>query len=579
MSFPNASTAMASVLIDELCRNGLSHVVVAPGSRSAALAIAADADERLEVVVALDERSAGFWAVGYGKACGRPAAVVVTSGTAVANLTPAVVEADLSHTPFLILSANRPPELRGVGANQTIDQIGMFGTRTRWSEAVGAAEDLSSSNPYWRSIVCRAIASTLGLGNPPGPVHLDLAFREPIIPAVDDGRVVGAVFESETDGRSGQSPWTGASLDPPGIPVMAFPEELRQPAGVVVIGESRFAESGAMLAHNEGWPMIAEPTSSMRGGMALRSESGDLSLPAMTTAHHLVSNTSFVNAMAPDIVVKFGRANLSSAIETYSRNASQYVVVDPDGWADPGRGSQLMLKAVPISTRFSPPARSEWLDGWQRMDASVRRVIDGILDRLDLPTEPRAARDTVRAVGEGGTLIAASSMPIRDLNLFMEPKRMRIVGNRGASGIDGFVSTALGVAANCQSAPVALAGDLSVLHDSNGFLTTPRHDCVFVVINNDGGGIFSFLPQARLTTGFERLFGTPHGRSFAKLAAFHDVGYELIETADALIPAIELARQAGGVGLVEVRTDRQANMDLHRDLSEGVNHAIDRLIP
>lgn len=578
MRHPNWSTALARVVMDELARNRVTHVVIAPGSRSAALAIAAHSEPGLEVVVALDERSAGFWAVGFGKATGLPAAVVVTSGTAVANLVPAVVEADMALVPMIVLSANRPPELRQVGANQTIEQVGLFGSKVRWAAEIAVAEDRDGSNSFWRSTVCRAVSTAAGQGGSPGPVHVDLGFREPLVPMTNDGRTAGAEFVSETEGRWDGRPWTEVLVPAPGVPVMPLPDEFRQEAGLVVVGDTRFAEAAGLLAHNEGWPLIAEPPSSQRGGIGIGLDDGSEGRAAITTAHHLVGSEVFREAMPPDLIVRFGRANLSRSVDAYIGAAARKVVVDLDGWADPSHEADHVLRAVPISTRYEPPPPSVWLTEWQRLDAAIRRVVDGVLDRLDLPTEPRAARDVARAVPEFGTLIVASSMPVRDLNMFMEGKRMEVYANRGASGIDGFVSMALGVAASVSEPPVALAGDLSILHDSNGFLTKPRGDCVFVVVNNDGGGIFSFLPQAGTDIPFEALFGTPHAKSFALLAGFHGLGHTEITSAADLIPAIAAARESSGVHLIEIRTDRNANVELHRGIEEGVANAIQQLI-
>lgn len=574
MSHPNPSTAMAVTIVDELVRNGVTRFVICPGSRSTALAVAAAEHPQVDWSVVIDERSAGFWALGMGKATETPAAVVVTSGTAVANLLPAVVEANLSHTPLIVLAADRPAELQEVGANQTIAQGDIFGVQVRRRFLLNAAEDREDSNRLWRSTVSRAVAEAGGAAGPPGPVHLNLAFREPLTPVSDDGRVSAPRFATDTTGREFAAPWTGVVTGLPGYPVKALPDELDTEAGVVVVGDRRLGSAAAMLAHRQGWPLLAEPQSGYRHGGGMVEGGGRRAAPSISTFHHLLGHPGF--SQPADVVIRFGRAGLSRNLDLYSATAARRVVVDPWGWSDPGRDAHLLLRAVPLSTRPDGAPVSRWMERWLKAEALARRVVDGVLDGMDLPTEPRVARDVARAAGEGGRLVAASSMPIRDLNMFMEPLRLDVFSNRGGSGIDGFVSTTLGVASTPGPTPVALVGDLSMLHDSNGFLAERGCSAVFVVVNNDGGGIFSFLPPARHVAQFERLFGTPHGRRFADLARLHDLEYTRVERAEGLIPVIGEA-VVGGIHLIEVTTDRHTNVDVHRGIAAGVEKALDSL--
>jgi 2-succinyl-5-enolpyruvyl-6-hydroxy-3-cyclohexene-1-carboxylate synthase len=567
MTHANPSTALATVLVDELVRNGVEHLVLGPGSRSAPLAMAAAARAAVQVHVHIDERSAGFAALGIGRATGTPAAVLTTSGTAAVNLHPALVEAAAAAVPLIALTADRPPEHRHAGANQTIDQIGLFGGAVRWFCEVGVPEDRPGSNAYWRSTVCRAVAAAVGLGGRAGPVHLNLAFRDPLVPASDDGRSADRPFASPTDGRPDGGPWTRlVRPEPP--PVDLSDRWTSVARGLVVVGDlggGPFVPSLAEvdgLAARLGWPLVVEP---LAGGRPAQT---------ITTAHHLLGHPGFLDRYLPEAVLVLGRAGLSRNLAGLLA-AVPTIVADPGMWSDPARSAEEMLAGWP-SPEVEPARRPDgaWRRGWLEAERVARAALDEALDATDEPTEPRTARDTARAA-VGGRLVVASSMPVRDLDWFMGPGDVEIISNRGASGIDGFVATVLGAAAVSSRPVTALAGDLSVLHDAGGFLVDPRRDAVFVVVDNDGGGIFSFLPQAGFPEHFEQVFGTPHGRSFERLAAFHDLGFQVVEQASGLVPAVEEARRAGGVHLVVVRTDRARNVEVHRELTAAVSRALD----
>ncbi len=549
MTHPNASVALASTVLDELRRHGVSDVVVAPGSRSASLSMTALA-MGFDVHVELDERSAGFYALGLSMGGALPA-IVTTSGTAVANLLPAVVEADLSNRPLIVLSADRPPELLDRGANQTIEQRGIFGSRVRWEFDPGPAEDRPASNSLWRSMVSRAVASAEGAVGRPGPVHLNLPFREPLVPATDDGRTAGARFTSPTEGRPGGVPWTLA----PDREVPALERASEHERTLVILGDA----AGRVHVDLQAVAFVAEPHSGLRDGYAL------------TGLHHLATHPR-AGDWLPDRVVTVGRVGLSRPLSMWLADVPT-TAVDPSGrWLDPTSRAEGMVRRVAV-----PAADPEWLASLRSIDDVIGRAINSELDGQSEVSEPRLARDTARAVSPGGRLIAASSMPIRDLDLFMDVA-MPVHANRGASGIDGFVSTALGVASTAGGPVVALAGDLSMLHDSNGFLLSERPDCVFVVVDNDGGGIFSFLPQADYQDGFERIFGTPHGRSFERLADFHGLGFAVVDEPDGIQSAVATAMQEPGISLVVAKTDRTANVGVHRRLTQVAHHAIDDLL-
>ncbi len=572
----NPAEALAATLVDELVRAGLQHACLAPGSRSGPLALALAADERVAVHVLIDERSAAFLALGLAKASGRPAVLVSTSGTAAANFHPAVLEAHHSKTPLVVITADRPPELRDTGAGQTIDQIKLYGDAVRWFVEVGVPEDRPDSARYWRSIAARAYATASG--SPAGPVHLNAAFRDPLVPAGDD--LPGSVGLA---GREGGAPWTRARR---ALPVAAD-DDLEWLAGAIAASARGLVVAGdcdvdpgpvLALAKKAGWPVLADPLSGLR--------SGELAISAYDA---LLRNEAWANDHRPDVVLRVGKLGTSKALTALVSGAELEVVIDADGmWLDVERSAGTLLIADPawvcLRVCGAIPGRSQsnWLEGWRRSEKVARDAIDGVLDLDDDVSEPRTARDLADLLPHGATLVVASSMPVRDLDWFMRPRRaLRVLGNRGANGIDGFVSTTLGVALASPGPIVGLAGDLSLLHDQNGLMLRRAEpvDAVFVVINNDGGGIFSFLPQARWPEHFERLFGTPHGLSLEALAGVYGCGHRPVERAFELAPAVAAAIDEGGVHVVEVRTDRAANVTLHRRLNQAVSDALEEQRP
>jgi 2-succinyl-5-enolpyruvyl-6-hydroxy-3-cyclohexene-1-carboxylate synthase len=556
----NASHACALVLIDELARCGVRHACLSPGSRSAALAMALAEEARIEVHVCIDERSAAFMALGIARATGEPAIVLSTSGSATANFHPAIVEADASRVPMIVVTADRPPELRATGANQTIDQLKMYGDAVRWFCELGVPEERPDASSYWRSVADRAHAEALG--GPAGPVHVNVPMREPLVPE-------GEGYPHDIEGRAGGEPWTRVSAPAP-IADPADTEALAElvastERGLVVAGDGPRVPQAAAFAERVGYPLLAEPLSNLRSGSV-----------AISTDDALL-RTGWAEDHRPDLVIRLGRVAVSKPLARFLHSDVRQALIDPDRWwLDPGRATSWILGAEPGallgSIDVSRPS-SAWNDAWIEAEGAARGALDRYLDSLDDLNEPRLARDLVAELPSGSDLVAASSMPIRDLDSFMDKREgVTLFGNRGASGIDGFVSTALGIASGREAATFALAGDLSMLHDGNGLLDGRRRsvDCTFVVLNNDGGGIFSFLPQANFPDNFERLFGTPHGVDFERVAALHDLGYTRIERAVELPNALA----GGGVRIVEARTDRERNVEVHRGAWAAVADAL-----
>ncbi len=558
MPAENAGRAFALVLVDELARLGVRHAVVAPGSRSTPIALALLEDPRVSVHVRIDERSAAYLALGIAKASGCVVPVLCTSGTAASYFHGAVLEADLARVPLLVLTADRPPELRGIGANQTIDQAGLYGGAVRWARDAEVPASGPDRVTKWRSLVSTAVSHCLGAGSTPaGPVHLNLPLREPLIP-VDDGIGFPYDLNERIEPVEPASDHRGVRAPPE---LAALLDGVRR--GVVVAGGCGvdIADAVTGFAERARWPLLAEPHSGARSGpMALRATDG------------VLRDQHFAAAHRPDLVVVVGRIGLSRALLDWLATV-RHVVMSPDsGNWDVTRTAEAVVYC-PVEALAGleiTPADPEWADAWSAAAGRVGAAIDAVLDESDLLTEPRVARDVATLVPDGGALVVASSMPIRDLDLVMRPRDgLRILANRGVSGIDGFVSTAQGVSiARTGDGPtVALCGDLSLLHDVNGLLPGPdsRPDVTYVVINNDGGGIFSLLPQGIAVdpAAFERLFGTPHGMSLKRLAAAFDIAHVLVDSPAALAGALSTY---DGSRLIEVRTDRADNAALHARL-------------
>lgn len=556
---PSLTATFCATLVDEWVRAGVSHAVIAPGSRSTPLALALVAEHRLVVQVVHDERSASFLALGIGAASGVPAVLLCTSGTAAAEFHAAVIEADLAEVPMLVCTADRPPELRDVGAPQTIDQTHLFGRAVRWFVDPGPPD--SAGVAAWRSIAARAVIEATGAR--PGPVHVNLPFREPL---------VGEPGELPP-GRSGGRPWHEAARGDGGG-VAAAVERLAPVVssrnGVIVAGAGAGAPAAVHgLAARLGWPVLADPRSGCR-----------LDRPTTIAAFDtLLRGEQFKAQHHPDVVVQLGAVPASKVLTQWlgglGAGVTRVVAGRSTAWADPDRAADLKLEIdpAPLCTALAAgaaPAAPGWLSSWAEAEALAQRAIDDTLARRRWPTEPGIAREVLRRIPAGGTLVVSSSMPVRDLEWFGAPRDdVTIVANRGANGIDGVVSTAVGAALATGGPTTLLIGDVALVHDANGLLAARRAgvDLTIVLIDNDGGGIFEFLPQAALARDrFEQLFGTPHGVDLAALARAYGV-----PTVDDLAAAAALT---GGCRLVRLTTDRTDNVAVHAALNAAVAEAV-----
>jgi 2-succinyl-5-enolpyruvyl-6-hydroxy-3-cyclohexene-1-carboxylate synthase len=546
----STAATFCATLVDEWIAAGVSAAVVAPGSRSTPMALALAMRPELQVHVVHDERVAGFVALGLGLD-GTPAVLLCTSGTAAANFMPAVVEGGLSDVPMLVVTADRPPELRDVGAPQTIDQTHLYGRAVRWFHDPGVATPAAAGS--WRSLARRALRSALD-----GPVHLNLPFREPLVG--DPGELPPRLLQVS----SATTPGIARADD--------VPAGLDRQRGVIVVGGrsgTSTADVGA-FAERSGWPVLADATSGAR------------ELPGAVTAFDaILRHQGFADAHLPEVVVRIGRPPASRVLaEWISRSDALQVQIGGPGVIDPNhRVAAVCSLAAVTEAVITGGSATPWVARWRHAEQQAQDAIDGVLAAHPQLTEPATARTVARAGrGHVDRVVVASSMPIRDLEWFGGPAADAIA-NRGANGIDGTLSTALGCAL-AGHRTLALVGDMAFVHDSNALVGLMSRDGVdlrvdlrIVVVDNDGGGIFSFLPQATALSSerFEQLFGTPHGTDIEMLARASGVPSRTVSTVDELA----LAVREPGPWVVTVPSDRQRNVDVHAELMAAVGRALD----
>jgi 2-succinyl-5-enolpyruvyl-6-hydroxy-3-cyclohexene-1-carboxylate synthase len=574
----NRNTALASAFVEELARGGVRHAVVSPGSRSTPLAVALWRQAEIEVSVIVDERSAAFFALGAAQATRAPVALLCTSGTAAANYHPAICEADESAVPLIVLTADRPPELCGIGAGQTIDQIKLYGESVRWFCEVGTHEADDDGLLHYRSVACRALAAARGETRP-GPVHLNLPWREPLAPLPIEGAVT-ATDPLALQGRDNRplTAVTSIDLEPSAFLLDEMAAHIGDAiSGVIIAGrqlDPELREPLAHLARASGFPILAEPTSQLRCGPHDRS-------CVVATYDLLLRDEHFARSVVPDLVLRFGEMPTSKPLRSWlSASGADQIVIDPyGGWNEPTNRAAAILRADPTelaagwATRLEKeerPAPQRWLDA----ERAAREALDSS-PAGDEISEPALHRALGRVHRDGDLVYTASSMPIRDQETFLPAGEADVtfLCNRGANGIDGLISSGIGAAHAGGKPTTIVTGDLGLLHDVGGLaamrdVTAPVR---IVVIDNNGGGIFGFLPQAEALGNeeFEALLGTPKGVDVAKAAQLFDLFHQRLESLADLPDAL-----AAGTGLIEVRTDRRINVEAHRGLARRVHDAL-----
>jgi 2-succinyl-5-enolpyruvyl-6-hydroxy-3-cyclohexene-1-carboxylate synthase len=559
----NRTYAPLFAIVDELARCGMRHAVTSPGSRNAPISLALAGDPRIEAVSVIDERAAGFAALGMAKATGLPVAVTCTSGSAAANLMPAVVEAHEARVPLIVLTADRPPELRDTGAGQAIDQLKIYGSFAKWFVEVGNHEPSRDTAVHMRALACRAFHTAVG--GRPGVVHLNLPLREPLAPIPEDDFAPG-IWEGRPDG----GPWVQVyEAAAEAATSLADGMAARIPHGargaiVVGSGGGELAEPVARLAMACGWPVLADATSGLRFGPHDRSH---------VIAHYdvLLRSEEWAAAHRPGLVMRIGDTPTSKPLRAWLAEAPQ-LVVDPYAvWHEPTRTAETIVQAAPGPLCSALAARLEsagvqpvqdWLAGWREADDLVPPALAATPD----PFEPKALAAAVDAAPDGSTVWVASSMPIRDAETFLprSEKRLRVLANRGANGIDGTVASPAGAAVALREPVMLLTGEIALLHDIGGLLAAKRMgaELTIVCINNGGGGIFDFLPVAGAAHPalYEEHIVTPAGVELERVAALVGLRHTVAATAD------EVREAARRPGFVEVRTDREENVRLHRAL-------------
>ncbi len=619
-------------MVEELVLAGVRDVVVCPGSRSTPLALALAVDPAVRIWLHLDERAGGFFALGLAAASRRAVGILVTSGTALANLHPAVVEASQGRLPLVVLSADRPPELRDRGAPQSIDQDRIFGRHAKWYAELPVPGDDPVALAHLRSVVSRAVAVAGEV--PAGPVQVNLPFREPLIP--DGDLRPGALRDDSLRHDSLRPPAVrliAAGRLPAEADLAGLADRLRAAQRPLIVcgplDRPGFAEAVAQLAGCIGAPILADGLANLRMGSHDRSK-------IVARGDTVLRSERFRSSHRPDLVLRFGGTPTSKTVLTWLASLEvDQIVVDDGGWIEPTIRPVTMVHADPVrvaarlADRLAEPAAdgpteatakeaaadapaepgadrptelaagvpakatasdpAVWLAAWQIADHAADHALRAWLGALREPFEGAVIVATAAALPDGALLYVGNSMPVRDLDGYLPagPRTIRCLGNRGANGIDGVVSSALGAAAADVGPVVLIVGDVSFLHDLNALLAArlQRLSATIVLVNNDGGGIFSFLPQATearaevgLPEQFEALFGTPHGVEPGPIVAALGGEHRLVSMEE-LTAAVAASVGQPGVRVLEIRTERRRNVELHRDALAAAVAAVEAEVP
>ncbi|MBT2657028.1 2-succinyl-5-enolpyruvyl-6-hydroxy-3-cyclohexene-1-carboxylic-acid synthase [Bacillus sp. ISL-18] len=578
MNHQESLTAYIAAFVSELVLTGITDVVVSPGSRSTPMAMVMAEHPDLKVHIHVDERSAAFFGLGMAKAKNKPVAILCTSGTAAANYFPAIVEAKYSRVPLLVLTADRPHELREVGAPQAIDQLHLYGHQVKWFADMALPEKSNEMLRYARTICARAAA--IATQAPAGPVHLNFPFREPLIPKVDE-----TIFEL-SERPKGYVKVQNGDLTLSDEEFKEIASELAgKEKGIIVCGQladEKFAEAVTELGALLNYPILADPLSQLRSG----SHSFENVMEVYDT---FLRNEDAKSFLKPDVVLRFGAMPVSKALTIFLKDnhgAAQFVIDGGGGWRDPSALSTNMIFCnetyfcEKLLTYMGANSSSVFLDDWKNVNRLTKENMAVIRDEKEL-SEGKLFYQLADMLPEEATLFVGNSMPIRDLDSFFlsNNKSIKVMANRGANGIDGTVSTAIGAAVYTKSLYLVL-GDLTFFHDLNGLIAAKLYDIDIhiILVNNNGGGIFSFLPQSEHPKHFELLFGTPLNINFEHAVKMFNGHYTKIANWDQLADLLKQSHQQKGIHVYEVETNRDRNRDEHREFWHSVSQEISNLV-
>jgi 2-succinyl-5-enolpyruvyl-6-hydroxy-3-cyclohexene-1-carboxylate synthase len=578
MNHQESLTAYLAAFVVELVQTGIKDVVVSPGSRSTPMAMIMAEHPAINIHIHVDERSAAFFALGIAKATNKPVAILCTSGTAAANYFPAIIEARYSRVPLLVLTADRPHELREVGAPQAIDQVHLYGQHVKWFADMALPENSDEIIRYARTVGARAAA--LAGQAPAGPVHLNFPFREPLIPKLDE-----EIFELKERPRGYVNVRNGD--------LTIREDEFREVSqklngyqkGIIVCGniaDNQFAQAVTQLAASLKFPILADPLSQLRSGLH--------PLETIVDSYDtFLRNDDAKEYLKPDVILRFGAMPVSKALTIFlkeNHQAEQFVIDGAGGWRDPATLSTEMIFCnetifcEQLSTLTESRESTDFLKKWQEVNELTKANMALIKDSQML-SEGRLFYQLAEMLPEEATLFVGNSMPIRDLDSFFlnNHKSIKVMANRGANGIDGTVSTALGAA--LYSKPLYLVlGDLTFFHDLNGMIAAKLYglDIRIIVVNNNGGGIFSFLPQAQHPKNFELLFGTPLNLEFEHAVAMFSGNYTKVKDWEHLRELMNQSTEVKGLNVYEVVTNRDSNLTQHREFWRVVSQEISNFV-
>lgn len=571
MSHQEQLTNYLVAFIHGLQRANITDVVISPGSRSTPLALLFVENKQMDCYINIDERSAAFFALGLAKSSKKPVVLLCTSGTAAANYYPAIVEARLSRVPLIVLTADRPHELRDVGAPQTIDQIHLFANHVKWFQEMAIPENRSQLIRYATTSGIRA--ATESMKDAPGPVHLNFPFREPLIPnltAVDfddeksiDATHIGTLQLSTEQYELYAKKWKNITK------------------GLIVCGQidqNDLAQEIISLSEALGFPILADPLSQLRSGH-----------PAHTVIENydaILKTEGIPDAFIPEFIIRMGGTPVSKPLALYLDKYShiEQVMIDGGmGWRDPHHNLSEMIYCDETifckkmaSIIDSKEKDSNWLEQWRQMNVIAQDVVHQHVETASF-YEGSVVYSFLQTIPDGSTVFVGNSMPIRDIDTFMQQtdKQIKIMCNRGANGIDGVISTAIGAA--IHSKPLyLLIGDLSFYHDLNGLLVAKMHelDINIIVLNNNGGGIFSYLPQSKEKQHFETLYGTPTGLDFSHVIRMYEGTFTRVHDLPTFTEELVRLEESNGIQVIEVPTERETNTNNHRQLWQDISMQI-----